>query len=337
MRVSVVIPVYNGERYLAEAIDSVLAQTHREFELILVDDGSTDETPAIMQSYAAKDPRVRVVTQENRGHSGAANRCLAEASCEWVARLDTDDIFLPHKLEMQIAVLQANPKIRVLGTMGTWIDARGGQLVPMETTGPFNEAELEGMVHRNETLFFIHSTVMMHRKTVLDAGGYREKFVQAEDTDLWNRLAEQKHLLLKMRESLVWDRFHERSSSGARPKVNRLYGEWAVRCIQARRSGLKEPSFDEYLAYRRNRPWYERLESHRKDSGEEFYQRAARLYADRKSIRAIMTLMAALVIHPVHVIPRIHRRLIVPLFAKLSERKAAAGLLRLTGRANSEA
>lgn len=319
MRISVVIPVYNGERYLAEAIDSVLAQTHRDFELILVDDGSTDASPAIMRSYAAKDPRIRIVTQENRGHSGAANRCLAEASCEWVARLDADDIFLPGKLEMQVAALEANPKIRVLGTMGTWIDARGRPLVPMETKGPFSAAELEGMVRRNETLFFIHSSVLMHRETVLGAGGYRETFVQAEDTDLWNRLAEQGHLLLKMRESLVWDRFHENSSSGARQKENRLYGDWAIRCIRARRSGLKEPSFEAYLALRRNRPWYERLESRRRDSGEEFYQRAARLYADRKHYRAVMTLAAALAIHPVHVIPRIHRRILQPLWIKRSK------------------
>ncbi len=177
----------------------------------------------------------------------------------------------------------------------------------------------------------------MHRKTVLDAGGYREKFVQAEDTDLWNRLAEQKHLLLKIRDPLVLDRFHERSSSGARPKVNRLYGEWAIQCIRARRSGLKESSFEEYLAFRRDRPWYERLESHRKDSGEEFYQRAARLYADRKYIQMTMNLLVSLVIHPVHVAPRVQRRLVVPLLARLLERRAATGLLRLMGRANSEA
>ncbi|HTZ40885.1 MAG TPA: glycosyltransferase family 2 protein [Syntrophales bacterium] len=319
MEVSVVIPVYNGERYLAEAIESVLAQTHRDFELILVDDGSTDATPAIMRAYAAEDSRVRVVTQENRGHSGAANRCLMEASCEWVARLDADDIFLPRKLELQVAALEANPRIRVLGAMGTWIDAQGGQLVPMESLGPFSEAELVEMVRRNETLFFIHSTVMMHRKTVLDAGGYREIFVQAEDTDLWNRLAEQKHLLLKMRESLVLDRFHENSSSGARPNVNRLYGEWAIRCIHARRSGLKEPSFNEYLAFRRSRSWYERVESYRRDSGEEFYQRAARRYADHNRLRAVMTMAAALAIHPAHVIPRIYRRIFQPYLMKRSE------------------
>jgi glycosyltransferase involved in cell wall biosynthesis len=319
MKVSVVTPVYNGERYLAEAIESVLGQTHRDFELILVDDGSTDGSLGIMQHYARMDPRIRVVTQENRGHSGAANRCLMEASCEWVARLDADDIFLTRKLEMQIAAIEANPKIRVLGTMGTWIDGRGRQLVPMETTGPFNEAELEKMVSRNDTIFFIHSTVLMHRKTVLDAGGYREKFVQAEDTDLWNRLAEEKHLLLKMRESLVWDRFHERSSSGARRKENRLYGEWAIRCIHARRSGLSEPSFEEYLAMRRRRPWYARLESGRKSSGEDLYQRAALLYANRKYMRTTMNLLASLVIHPVHVIPRVHSRVIWPFLLRLSE------------------
>jgi glycosyltransferase involved in cell wall biosynthesis len=319
MKVSVVIPVYNGERFLAEAIESVRVQTHRDFELILVDDGSTDGSLGIMQDYARMDSRIRVVTQENRGHSGAANRCLAEASCEWVARLDGDDIFLPRKLEMQIAVLKANRNIKVLGTMGGWMDERGRGLVPMEKEGPFNEAELEEMVKRNDTLFFNHSSVLMHKRTILDAGGYRDKFVQAEDTDLWNRLAEDKHHLQKMRESLVRCRFHERSSTRSRRKENRLYGEWAIRCIYARRSGLSEPSFEEYLALRRNRPWYARLDSGRKSSGEDFYQRAALLYANRKYMLTTMNLLASLVIHPVHVIPRVHSRVIWPFLLRLSE------------------
>jgi glycosyltransferase involved in cell wall biosynthesis len=333
MKVSVVIPVYNGERYLAEAIESVLVQTHRDFELILVDDGSTDGSPGIMQDYARMDPRIRVVTQENRGHSGAANRCLMEASCEWVARLDADDIFLPRKLEMQVAALQANPNIKVLGTMGNWMDERGRQLAPMQEEGPFDEAGLEEMVNRNDTLFLIHSSVLMHRKTVLDAGGYREPFIQAEDTDLWNRLAERNHLLLKMRECLVRGRFHEHSSSRARRKENRLYGEWAIRCIHARRSGLGEPSLEEYLKRQGKRPWYARLESGRKNLGEDLYQRAALFYANRRHMPAMMSLLASLLVHPAHVFPRVHRRIVVPFLLGRSDRAMVPGRLRLTGRA----
>ena len=108
---SVVIPVYNGERYLAEAIESALAQTHTPFELIVVDDGSTDASRAVAESYA---PRVRVVSQSHRGIGAARNRGLAEVRGDWVAFLDADDVWEPKKTELQLAAIAADPGVALV-------------------------------------------------------------------------------------------------------------------------------------------------------------------------------------------------------------------------------
>src|SRR5579883_1725222 len=111
MRVSVVIPTYNGEKYLAQTIESVLAQTLRDWELIIVDDGSQDNSPGIACDYAREEPRIRVVRQSNQGIAGARNRGLAESrpDAEFVAYLDHDDLWMPDALEAMVAAAERCP------------------------------------------------------------------------------------------------------------------------------------------------------------------------------------------------------------------------------------
>lgn len=113
MFVSVVMPVYNGRAFLREAIGSVLAQTHRDLELVAVDDGPTDDSPAILEELAAADPRLRVIRQPNGGGARARNRALEEARAEWIGNLDHDDIMLPHRIEGQLAFIAAQADVKV--------------------------------------------------------------------------------------------------------------------------------------------------------------------------------------------------------------------------------
>ncbi len=124
MKVSVVIPVHNGEKYLAQAIESVLAQTFRDFELLIVDDGSTDGSRAIMDRCARRDARIRILSQANRGVSAAGNLGFEEARGEWVARLDADDVFLPDKLERQIAFIRQASRCAHRGHPGVFHQPR---------------------------------------------------------------------------------------------------------------------------------------------------------------------------------------------------------------------
>src|SRR6185369_4386478 len=120
--ISVVLPVYNGEKYLAEAIDSILGQTLTDFELIIIDDGSTDNSLAILKQYKQRDNRIRLIARENRNLATTLNDLIDLAQGEWVARMDQDDIALPHRFEKQLQWLEqtgadiCGSSIRFFGT-----------------------------------------------------------------------------------------------------------------------------------------------------------------------------------------------------------------------------
>src|SRR4051812_12524034 len=134
-QISVVMPVWNGESFLAEAIESILAQTCRDFEFLIIDDGSTDGTPAILREFEARDPRVRVLWQQHEGLVAALNAGLAAARAPLIARMDADDVSTPERFELQLAYLQAHPECVVLGTAMLVTDPDGAPIYtqPAET------------------------------------------------------------------------------------------------------------------------------------------------------------------------------------------------------------
>src|ERR1700693_4180503 len=126
-RVSVLMPVFNGGPYLTAAIESVQAQTFEDFELIIVDDGSTDGSAEKIGDFAARDRRIRAYWKDNSGISETLNRGIAEARGDWIARLDADDIMLPHRLERQMAFVSGDSEIVAAGSYYDIIDAGGAR------------------------------------------------------------------------------------------------------------------------------------------------------------------------------------------------------------------
>lgn len=184
-QVSVVLPVWNGERYLKESIDSILAQDFRDFELIIVDDGSTDTTGEVIARYAG-DPRVRVHRQENQGLVAALNAGLELSRADFVARLDADDVALPRRLSLQLAHLHKNPDVMAAGSAVELMDADG------RTLGIRRYPVGKAMATRGllDGCTLAHPAVMMRKAAVKKVGAYRECFRHAEDYDLWLRLTE---------------------------------------------------------------------------------------------------------------------------------------------------
>jgi glycosyltransferase involved in cell wall biosynthesis len=183
-RVSVVIPCYNGARYLREALDSALAQTHGDVEILVADDGSTDDSVAIATSYGT---RIRCLRQPNAGPSAARNLALRAASGEYVALLDADDLHHPTKLARQVAVLQARPEIGVVYCGWRLVDDTGRELP--ERGWPAVEGDvLERLVLGN----LVHPvTVLMRRDLVDRVGGFDERCPVNEDWDLFLRAGRQ--------------------------------------------------------------------------------------------------------------------------------------------------
>lgn len=235
--VSVLMPVYNGERFLAEAIDSILGQTFTDFEFVIVDDGSTDASPAILADYASRDPRIRVLTQANAGIVAALNRGLAECRAPLVARMDADDISLPTRLERQVAFLGGHPAVAVVGTAFQLVSDTGGAgPVVRHATG--HAAIVRGLRRGN---CLAHPTVMMRRDPIQAVGGYREFLRHAEDYDLWTRVAE-RHELANLPECLLRYRVHGGQVSWAVAEAQVLATLAVQGLARARRRTGAEPT-----------------------------------------------------------------------------------------------
>ncbi|MEM9417716.1 MAG: glycosyltransferase family 2 protein [Planctomycetota bacterium] len=183
---SVLMAAYNAERYVAETLRSVLSQTYEDFELVIVDDGSTDGTAQILEAFATSDPRVRVITGPNAGVPQAANVGLAACRGEFVARIDADDIAKPRRFEVQLQYMKDHDLV-ACGTWHDFIDEHGRLLKLLET--PVDDATIQDMALRGHGSI-CNPTSMFRRQALVDLGGYSEDMPVAEDLDCWLRLGE---------------------------------------------------------------------------------------------------------------------------------------------------
>ena len=182
--VSVIMSVYNGEKYLREAVDSILRQSIREFEFIILNDGSTDSTWAILQSY--KDPSLVLLNnEENIGLARSLNKGLAKARGKYIARIDADDISLPERLERQVGYLDVHPEVGLLGTASRVLDEETGN--ESTVSPPLQDNILRSVLGRRNP--FHHSSVMMPRRVLEEEGGYKESYRVGIDYELWVRIA----------------------------------------------------------------------------------------------------------------------------------------------------
>lgn len=208
--ISVVAAAYNAERYLAEMVESFLAQTFKDFELIVVDDGSTDATAEILARYARQDARVKPVPIEHAGIVGAANAGLERAQCELIARADSDDIAMPDRLEKQLAYLNAHPECVAVGSRMLLIEPYGSPLCVSDHA--LTHEEIDAGLMRGGGWCMPQPAAMVRRDAVMRVGMYRKAYEWSEDLDLFLRLAEVGKLA-NLPEPLVKYRIHPNSSN----------------------------------------------------------------------------------------------------------------------------
>jgi glycosyltransferase involved in cell wall biosynthesis len=186
--ISVLMPVYNAERYVAEAVESILKQTFTDFEFIIINDGSTDRSLQILQHYAKQDVRIRLINRENRGLVKTLNEGVGLAKTPYIARMDADDISYPCRLAKQVKFLEEHPGFVVIGSKVQLIDEDGDplRLFSLETTHrEIDLAHLQG-----EGGAIAHPAAMIRKDALKSVGGYRAEFIHSEDLDLWLRMAE---------------------------------------------------------------------------------------------------------------------------------------------------
>lgn len=186
-KVSVIIPTYNRARFIEEAIKSVLAQDFEDYEIIVVDDGSNDNTREIVKSF--KNKKIRYFFQENKGRSKARNRAISLAQGQYLAFLDSDDVFLPGKLTKQVKCLDEHPKIGMVYASALTMDENGHKLKKKyrATSSGFIYKEVAFTV----PLLIIVPTVMVRKEVIDKVGGFDEKMHSFEDVDLWRRISKE--------------------------------------------------------------------------------------------------------------------------------------------------
>lgn len=182
--VSVILPAFNAREFISQAVQSILNQSFRDFELLVIDDGSTDGTTKILESIT--DPRLRVISHDtNQGLIYSLNEGIAESKGQLIARMDADDVSHPDRLDIQVNFLLRNPDIGVVGTAIQLIDRQG-------KTGPiYAFPESHSFIEWSISFFcpIAHPSVMVRSSVIRQAGGYRSDALHAEDYDLWERLS----------------------------------------------------------------------------------------------------------------------------------------------------
>ena len=233
-KVTVAIAIHNGAGYLAEAMESVLSQTFTDFEIIAVDDGSSDNTLAILRRFASEDGRVRVITRENRGLVASLNETLSHAAGEYYARMDADDICVPERFEKQVAYLNENSAVVAVGAQVLLVDPVRRPMMKMPV--PLQHDEIDACHLSGSKHALTHPVVMMRLDVIRAVGGYSDDYRHAEDHDLWLRLAEVGELA-NLPDVLLHYRQHG-ASVGYTKRMEQRRAQWLAARDAAARRGL---------------------------------------------------------------------------------------------------
>ncbi len=234
--VSVVMVVCNVDRFLAESIESVLDQTFGEFEFIIVDFGSTDNSKAIASHYAAKDSRIRLHEMPNCSLVNARNAACSLAQGQYIAIMDADDVSLPHRLIREIAFMEKHPQVGLVGGATEWIDAAGRSL----RIDHFPTQDHEIRSELADRCPFCQPTVLIRREAFLSAGGYRAAFIVSHDYDLFLRIAE-RFQCANLKEVVLKYRIHPYQVSLRKRTQQSLCKLAAQASASARRNGIPDP------------------------------------------------------------------------------------------------
>lgn len=209
--VSIIIPTYNKEEYIKKALESVLNQTYKEIEVIVIDDGSIDNTQEIVKSF--NNTRIIYIWQENKGAAAARNTGIKKAQGKYIAFLDSDDLWLKEKLEKQVRFLEENPEMGLLGTGCYQINYK--REIMGKKIFPTKNKVLQGILIKYNP--FIQSSVMVRKEVFDKIDSYDESFSQSEDYELWLRIAKY-YKIANLPELLVMKRYYPESLSPSKDR-----------------------------------------------------------------------------------------------------------------------
>jgi glycosyltransferase involved in cell wall biosynthesis len=241
---SVVMPVYNGRRFLEAALQSIFGQTEPNFELIAIDDGSTDDTPAILARYST-DPRLKIMSQTHLGLAAGRNAGLKAATTNLIMNLDSDDIMASNRIERQLTFMRENPAIAGAGSFYTIINEQGDDRGTVEA--PWTTIDKVNLyLDHGGNPIYPNPTMIFRKSAALSVGGYRQEYDGVEDVDLFLRMLLARQYLLIQPEYLTFFRYHSSSSTATNGRRNFELCEILFFNFRRQRAGLPPISMHDY-------------------------------------------------------------------------------------------
>ena len=306
--VSVVLPAYNAAAFIAPAVESILRQTYRHFEIIIVDDGSTDGTAVIAREYAYEHDNIRAFSIPHAGVSAAMNFGIARSRFPWIAVMHADDIAMPRRLEMQLRASREKPDVIVWGSYALHMSP-AGEVMSLSATGPTSVEAFEARRMAGRPVLVIHSSATIRRDALLAVGGYDTSFETSEDLDLFDRLSDLGPIVA-LPEPLVQRRIH------ASCNTMRTYARMHLltRYVSERRRRMdKEGIVIDLFSFRESdvlRSRRERFRTWVHESSQFYYHRAAIHYGLKNHLRAVCLFIGSTCLNPAYSIGRAWHQLI---------------------------
>ena len=307
--VSVVVPVYNSEKFITSTINSVLKQTYKDFELIVINDASTDRTLDLIQKNAEIDKRIKIINlKKNIGSSNARNEAINQATGEWIAVMDSDDVMYKNCLEEQINYLNNNEDIKVLSCLGTYLGVKG-KTFGVTTTRIKDHDTYKNLIEKNKPIGILHSGTVFNKKKFLDLGGYREKFTPCYDIDLWNRFALAGCKIFVLKKILMQYRIHRESKITSKFIESQKKYAWVKYCLLCKNKNRPEIDFEDFLNLQKSENFLIKLNRLRKMYYRFFFRQQILYFLEKKFIKLFLSMLFSLVLGPITFVTTLMKRI----------------------------
>lgn len=307
--ISVILPVFNQEKYIAETIESVLSQSYEEFELLIIDDGSTDNSAQIIHDYAARDKRIQAFYQVNSGRCIATNRLVEKAKGDWCAFLDADDVMIPNRLEKQLGFHMENNEIDASSCHCYYINENGKFIGFQRYPNLKTVDECKKAKAKNQQVLCAITGMMFKKKIYAELGGLRDNFWPCDDADFVNRIVEQGYILVIIQNILMKYRIHQ--SSATTKSQWYMFDKLAYthHCCRLRIEGRPEILFEEYIKEINKIPWWRRLNQKKLNYSIYFHKEAGFSYYSSQYLKFIMQIASAFFLSPSYIIATLCNRI----------------------------
>lgn len=296
--ITVVIPLYNGEKHIGKTLDALLSQSLNEFEILVIDDGSTDSSEKKVTEF--KDARIRLIKQKNLGLALALNNGINQCTTTYIARNDQDDISFPNRLEKQLAYMKANPDVDCIFSYYTKFGKKHGwQNLDKQCNQSGGSKKFRGL----EDGCQLASTLFAKTAVLKALGGYRQEYYPSDDWDIELRLIQQAEVHI-LQEPLVAYRFHLGANTYSRFEEMQLKGAWAESSYYQRQRGMPELTFNAFKNTQKS-SFQEKVHQKRYCLAKLFLRKAGQYYLDGCYIPMISYLTLSTILNVSEVINRV--------------------------------